>query len=264
MTDKSIKLDIAIGIFIILLFIGFSYKSLPLIESIERHIYDIAIKFTPKNDSQTNNIILVDIDDHSLAELGPWPWSRDLIANMINLLKQNGAKLIGLNVLFPEKENKQALLAMEALSESLDAATKARMKETLDKDLRLVESIKESENVILPIRATLGNTHKASKGRDYPVLGNNFLTSSDISPSLHEKLHADYLLLPYTEISISAMGLGHNYITRDTNMAGRSHLRSAAGSGASAVTNIKPMNYRVGRELTEPLAFGRVLVNARM
>ncbi|MBN1849953.1 MAG: protein kinase [Deltaproteobacteria bacterium] len=223
MTDKSIKLDIAISIFIVLLFIAFSYKSLPFCDSIDRHIYDTAIRFSPSNDLKNDHIMLVDIDDRSMAELGPWPWPRDLLANMVDLLKQNGIRLIGLNILLHEKENRQALLAMETIGESLDPAVKAKMTETLDKDLRLVETIQNSGNVVLPLQATLGNALKSSKGREHPALNNSLLAASNISPSVHERLNAEYLLLPYADLSLSAMGLGHNHITPDTSMKGRIH-----------------------------------------
>ena len=129
MTDKSIKLDIAIGIFIVLLFMGISYKGLPFFISIDKSFYDIAVRFSPDKHPGSSNIVLIDIDDHSIAELGPWPWPRNQIANMINILKENGIKLIGLNILYPNKENKEALQAMEALSGSLDNNLKIRMQE---------------------------------------------------------------------------------------------------------------------------------------
>ena len=48
------------------------------------------------------SILMVDIDDRSLAELGAWPWSRDIHARMVDQLNQAGAKTIVYDVLFSQ------------------------------------------------------------------------------------------------------------------------------------------------------------------
>jgi CHASE2 domain-containing sensor protein/signal transduction histidine kinase len=48
------------------------------------------------------SILLVDIDDKSLAELGAWPWSRDVHAQMVDQLSQAGARTIVYDVLFSQ------------------------------------------------------------------------------------------------------------------------------------------------------------------
>lgn len=66
-------------------------------------IYDRALNlFAP---SASDRILLVTIDDESLRRLGRWPWSRDLHAQMVTRLHENGAKAIGYDVLFPDPSN---------------------------------------------------------------------------------------------------------------------------------------------------------------
>ena len=48
------------------------------------------------------DIILVAIDEHSLAVEGRWPWSRRLHAELIDRLSRGGAKAVGLDILFAE------------------------------------------------------------------------------------------------------------------------------------------------------------------
>lgn len=48
------------------------------------------------------SILIVDIDDRSLAELGAWPWSRDVHGQMIDRLSDAGAKTIVYDVLFSQ------------------------------------------------------------------------------------------------------------------------------------------------------------------
>lgn len=49
-------------------------------------------------------IAIVTIDQKSVNEMGPYPWTRDRHAQLVNLLSQNGAKTIGFDVLFLEPD----------------------------------------------------------------------------------------------------------------------------------------------------------------
>ncbi|WP_041666804.1 CHASE2 domain-containing protein [Sulfuricurvum kujiense] len=51
------------------------------------------------------NIVIVDIDEKSLKELGQWPWSRDKVAHLLENLKGYGAAIIGIDVVFAEPDN---------------------------------------------------------------------------------------------------------------------------------------------------------------
>ncbi|MEA3513542.1 MAG: adenylate/guanylate cyclase domain-containing protein [Campylobacterota bacterium] len=51
-----------------------------------------------------NNVIIVDIDDKSLHEVGQWPWSRDIVSNMLVNLTNSNVGLIAFDVVFPEKD----------------------------------------------------------------------------------------------------------------------------------------------------------------
>ncbi|REE22605.1 adenylate cyclase [Paraburkholderia sp. BL27I4N3] len=63
-----------------------------------------------------SRIALVDIDEHSLEVIGPWPWPRAVIARLAeNLFAQYHARAVGLDVMFPEAgspEGDHALLAV--------------------------------------------------------------------------------------------------------------------------------------------------------
>ena len=52
----------------------------------------------------SQNIVIVDLDDKSLQEIGQWPWSRNIVAKMIENLTKNGAGIIGLDILFAEQD----------------------------------------------------------------------------------------------------------------------------------------------------------------
>jgi adenylate cyclase len=60
-------------------------------------------------------IVIVDIDERSLQALGQWPWSRNKIARLIQNLSDAGAAIIGLDMVFAEKDNSSPIrIAKEA------------------------------------------------------------------------------------------------------------------------------------------------------
>lgn len=63
---------------------------------------DVFIK-VQKNDAPEPRILVVDIDETSAARLGPWPWPRERIADLVEtLLTQYGARGVALDILMPE------------------------------------------------------------------------------------------------------------------------------------------------------------------
>lgn len=70
--------------------------------------------------------VIVAIDEKSLAELGQWPWPRDLAARLIERIAAQGPAAIGIDLLWPEPDR----LSPEALARGLppgEAATRERL-----------------------------------------------------------------------------------------------------------------------------------------
>jgi len=71
--------------------------------AIDDKIKDLLFSFRGKLQHE-GNVAIIDIDEKSLAQLGQWPWERDILATLINRLTENGAGIIGLDVMFPEND----------------------------------------------------------------------------------------------------------------------------------------------------------------
>ena len=61
-------------------------------------LYQIALAPNPV----PQQVIIVDVDEKSLNQLGQWPWPRSKLAQIIDKLTRVGAIAIGLDVSFPE------------------------------------------------------------------------------------------------------------------------------------------------------------------
>jgi adenylate cyclase len=51
-----------------------------------------------------DNVVIVDIDEKSLDELGQWPWPRNKVAKILENLTIAGVGVIGLDIVFAEKD----------------------------------------------------------------------------------------------------------------------------------------------------------------
>lgn len=49
----------------------------------------------------TQALVVVDIDEHSLAQIGPWPWSADTLATLSEQLLAAGAQRVALDLVLP-------------------------------------------------------------------------------------------------------------------------------------------------------------------
>ncbi len=75
-----------------------------LVEVMRLKYFDVLQKKYPRNtDGQTYSVI-VDIDEKSLREIGQWPWPRTVLAELFDKSKEAGMLVLGLDVLFAEKD----------------------------------------------------------------------------------------------------------------------------------------------------------------
>ena len=52
----------------------------------------------------SDRVVHVDIDDGSLKSIGRWPWPREFIAGMIDILDECGARTVALDIIFPDPQ----------------------------------------------------------------------------------------------------------------------------------------------------------------
>ncbi len=53
----------------------------------------------------TGNVVVIDIDERSLKELGQWPWERNKFAQVLQNLTEMGVGVIGLDIVFAEPDS---------------------------------------------------------------------------------------------------------------------------------------------------------------
>ena len=145
-----------ISAFIIILFISqpIGEFNLPLFDRIENFIYDARLKYTAPY-TVDPNIVILDLDEKSLAELGQWPWDRDVIASIIdNLFDHYQINVIGFDIMFAETSIDSSIKQFEKLAKESLKNNKAFLKEynallpSLNYDKIFSESLKNRNTVL--------------------------------------------------------------------------------------------------------------------
>lgn len=87
---------------LIALFVQYSDPS--FLKNFRHRVFDIYQQSQPRLSVQSRNVTVIDIDERSLLEFGQWPWPRHLLAKLVDNANEMGAKVVGFDMLFAEKD----------------------------------------------------------------------------------------------------------------------------------------------------------------
>ena len=89
-----------------------------VLQRLDDIIYDARLRATmPK--TIDDRIVIVDIDEKSLAEIGRWPWGRNKLADLMEeLLNRQKVALVGFDVVFAEPDDSSGLKRLKQLAQN--------------------------------------------------------------------------------------------------------------------------------------------------
>ncbi|MBU2571393.1 MAG: CHASE2 domain-containing protein [Gammaproteobacteria bacterium] len=100
---KSVFRHTAINTALSLALLGLLISSFSALQPVDRLVYDSMLRLWPR--PATDGLVVIEIDERSLKELGRWPWSRRTHAKLFDTLTQLNAAAVGLDIIFAEPEN---------------------------------------------------------------------------------------------------------------------------------------------------------------
>jgi CHASE2 domain-containing sensor protein/tRNA A-37 threonylcarbamoyl transferase component Bud32 len=237
MRQADQKTNLIIGGIVVAIFIYLSFAHFSVFESLENIIYEIEMRLdTPRNPGESK-VAIVDIDDKSIRNLGEWPWPRHIIADMITILKNNGAKLIGLDMIFSQKEQNPSIKEIKGLSakilereESFNAGEEnnwilielKEIEKRLDNDRALSQAVQNSGNIILPVEGQFGKYETELVVPPESFSATDVLRKDAISSE--NQISVKDVTAPFDELSKSGRGLGHINVSPNKNMIGQVHI----------------------------------------
>ena len=136
------------------------------VKKVENISYDAYQSFFIEK-STFEDVVIIDIDEKSIGEIGQFPWRRDIFADLIQKLNQYGVSVITFDVFFSEEDKQNPKKILEEFNINNDTV--------IDSDEKLLESIQLS-NVVLPVLGDISmynknnsskpKTNIISKGKD--------------------------------------------------------------------------------------------------
>ena len=100
------------------------------LQTVRVKTFDLFQQLEPREIMPDSPVVIVDLDEASLKEVGQWPWPRNLLAQMtLNLFKM-GVRVVGFDVIFAEPDRMNSQSVVESLS-GLDEETKKKIDDKL-------------------------------------------------------------------------------------------------------------------------------------
>ena len=89
-----------------------------VLQRLDDIIYDARLRSTMPQ-TLDERIVIVDIDEKSLAEVGRWPWGRNKVASLVEeLLDRQKVALLGFDVVFAEADESSGLKRLKQLAQN--------------------------------------------------------------------------------------------------------------------------------------------------
>ncbi len=181
----------AIALFLGCLTIGYTLLR-PVFSDLELRLYDYRLRLGSSIEPSPA-IVHVDIDDRSLEELGPWPWTRDVHARGLEALTRAGAEVVVYDIVFHSV---------------LGAA----------QDGQLARAMAEHGKVVIPAGFALARDRRIVRlqleAGDKPLM-KSLLEETAEAPDVGSLLQVERSFLPAPSFSEAAFGVGHISATPD-------------------------------------------------
>jgi adenylate cyclase len=148
-------------------------------------LYDARIRATMPN-TLDSRVVIIDIDEKSLAEVGRWPWGRNQMANLVNaLFDQQHIALLGFDVVFAESDDSSGLkrlrqLANEELRDQAGFAERlGQIQGSLDYDALFAKSL-ANRPVVMGYYLTSDRGGRTSGQLPAPVMSQDALAGRPV------------------------------------------------------------------------------------
>ena len=131
------------GLLVTLIFLGILFFRPSFFIYLENKLYDTLHQSVQRGGP--SSVLIVDIDEDSLARYGQWPWPRNMLSRLFGRIAQAGPGAVGLDILFAEPDRTSLAYVQKALVKELGITlnlSKIPLKYR-DNDLALAAALKE-------------------------------------------------------------------------------------------------------------------------
>jgi adenylate cyclase len=156
-----------------------------VLQRLDDIIFDARLRATMPQ-TLDERVVIIDLDEQSLAEVGRWPWSRNHLARLVDtLFDDHGIALLGFDTVFAEPDNSSGLRQLESLAQGSLANVPGlaehieQLRPQLDHDALFARSLKDRP-VVLGYYFTSDRDGRTSGALPEPVMEREALQGRDI------------------------------------------------------------------------------------
>jgi len=220
-------------------FVAWSYHTRStVIEKFSLNTYDFLSEFR-ETPVKSEDVKIVEIDAQSVGTLGRWPWPRALVADLVDAVISEGARVVGLNILYNEADQNPGLEELDFLYEEYEKILKAQVpplrrrkvrtrpfeefidsieqaRINIDGDSLLALTLEEAVDVVLPMYFVPGDT----LGNNLDPLPDFFSSESlalDVDPAITPIPSGRAAELPMEEFATRVVAIGHSNLFQDVD-----------------------------------------------
>jgi len=194
---RDVKLcALAVGVMAVLAALHAIALDVPALRRLEPAALDAQVRLRGAR-APGPEVVVVMIDDRTIAELGQWPPPRQSLAELVDTLRAAGAKAIGIDILFADPSPR--------------AASRG--------DVALAQSIADAGNVVLPFTFEFGAA-AANRPAATTLAGASYSRLSSSGDYRPLPLVPDGIVAPLSSLAARA-ALGHMLVAFDVDGAPR-------------------------------------------
>ena len=160
---KNLKQFSRYGLLIFAVLVSFLpiLNPLQIFSNLQNYSFDTLQRLLPREIYAEDPVVIIDIDDRSLAEIGQWPWSRNQLAKLTN--QAYAAAALGFDIVFAESDrtNPQNFISSYPLNEDL----KKELSALPSNDELFAQAIANHGTVVLGQALNNKNNIKPSKAK---------------------------------------------------------------------------------------------------
>lgn len=180
---------IVLGVLLVLVAFLHASRNYPLalLDRLDTVIYDERLLLTmPKSVGQ--DVVILDIDEKSLREMGQWPWCRDKLAELMDaLFDRYGIAILGFDIVFAERDNCTGLTVLNKLAQTelkdvpeFKQLLSGSLSTKLDYDRRFAASLKNRRVVLGFFFGNLDGNEKPVGALPAPVLPSGMFKGKNV------------------------------------------------------------------------------------
>ncbi|MEW6428021.1 MAG: adenylate/guanylate cyclase domain-containing protein [Thermodesulfobacteriota bacterium] len=113
-------------------------------------------------ETTSGRVVIVDVDERSLAALGQWPWPRTVLAGLVERIAAAGAAVIAFDMVFAEPDRTSPATLLRQLDTRLDEDLRRRLRtatEDLDNDRTFGDAVATAPVVLGYVFRTEGDVN---------------------------------------------------------------------------------------------------------